>query len=343
MATEVPTIGLAQLVYADLLSGLTLSNPGFATYPPTLQDASAERLDDLAAEARASPDRRGQPPAGWRRVPSQFVHLGSAVRHAIAVDVSKSRLYVFEKHAGRAGAQARLLRVGRQARLLEERIEGDLRTPLGIYFITGSIARNRLAERFGAGALPLNYPKPPRPDPRPHGQRHLASRCRPHHLRAPTLATDGCVAVSNPDLRELSQWVNANQTPVVIADKLTWVEPSAVTTQQAAFMTRFNAWRDARQSKTDDLQAKFYATPRSTLGRRGSHPGRTAPARRSATCRFAERGGEEPVVLAWQDDDDIMVVTFTEATARDSQARLKRQYWLRKGGEWNIIYEAAIG
>ena len=23
--------------------------------------------------------------------------------------------------------------------------------------------------------------------------------------------------------------------------------------------------------------------------------------------------------------------------------RLKRQYWLRKGGEWNIIYEAAIG
>ena len=37
-----------------------------------------------------------------------------------------------------------------------------------------------------------------------------------------------------------------------------------------------------------------------------------------------------------------MIVTYTEAAKREPQGRLKRQYWLRQGGDWSIIFEGTI-
>ena len=342
LATDVPTFGLAQLVYADLLSSLTLGNPGFATYPPTLRDATPERLDDLTAEARARLTAAGsRPPVG--AVPSQFVYLGASVRYAIAVDVSKSRLYLFENTAdGVVLKRDYYASVGKLG--TSKRIEGDLRTPLGVYFITGSIAARKLAERYGSGALPLNYPNHLDQMRGRTGSGIWLHGVEPtNYTRAP-LATDGCVAVSNPDLREISQWVDPHQTPVVIAEKLDWVEPSPNAARHAEFMSRFNAWREARQSNEEGLRAMFYAAT-SGLASEASMP---AGALHQVRDDRARSGG--PViaiknlsVLAWKDEDEVMIVTFTEVARRDAAPRLKRQYWLRKGIDWNIIYEGKIG
>ena len=41
-----------------------------------------------------------------------------------------------------------------------KRLEGDLRTPLGVYFITSNLDPKSLKDFYGAGALPINYPNP---------------------------------------------------------------------------------------------------------------------------------------------------------------------------------------
>ncbi len=337
LANDVPTFGLAQLVYADLLSSMTLGSPGFATYPPTLHEASTERLDDLKAEARARIAAAGsRPPAG--SVPSQFVFLGSSVRHAMAVDVSKSRLYLFENTpAGPVLKRDYYASVGKLG--ISKRIEGDMRTPLGVYFITGSIAPRKLAERYGAGALPLNYPNHLDQVRGRTGRGIWLHGVEPANFTRAPLATDGCVAVSNPDLREISQWVEPNQTPVVIAEKLVWVDPSQASVQQAEFMGRFNAWREAHDARSDDIVARFYAASASQPGDASAPPGRDDHSHTAGPSVAVT----DVSVLAWKDEDDVMIVTYTEATRRDSQSHLKRQYWLRKGADWSIIYEATIG
>ena len=342
LATDVPTFGLAQLVYADLLSGLTLGTPGFATYPPTLRDAPAERLDDLTAEARARITAAGsRPPAG--SVPSQFVYLAPSVKFAMAVDVSKSRLYLFENTpAGPVLKHDYYASVGKLG--TSKRIEGDLRTPLGVYFITGALTTRKLAERFGSGALPLNYPNQLDQLRGRTGNGIWLHGVEPATFTRAPLATDGCVAVANPDLLEIKQLVNRQQTPMVIAEKLNWVAASQAPEQQAEFMQRFNAWREARQSQADSsLQQKFYSQTVHTPADASSPT--ASQAQRDERSRPA---GAAPVsvnnlsVLAWRDEDEVMIVTYTEAAKREPQGRLKRQYWLRQGGDWSIIFEGAI-
>ena len=341
LTDDVPTFGLAQLVYADLLSSLTLATPGYATYPPTLRDASAERLDDLTAEARARVTAAGsRPPAG--AVPSQFVFLSPSVHYAIAVDVSKSRLYLFENTA--SGPVLKRDYYASAGKLgSSKRSEGDLRTPLGVYFITGSVAPRRLAERYGAGALPLNYPNQlDQLRGRTGSGIWLHGVERASFTRAP-LATDGCLALSNPDLRELSPLINRQSTPVVIAESLQWVAASQVPDQQSDFMHRFEAWREARQSRASDLQEKFYSQT--------VHTPAAAASMFSTETLHPERAGASLTtvavnnlsVLAWHDEDDVMIVTYTETAQRESQGRVKRQYWLRQSGDWSIIFEGAIG
>jgi len=339
LSTDVPTFGLAQLVYADLLSGLTLGNPGFATYPPTLRDAPAERLDDLTAEARARVTAAGsRPPAGT--VPSQFVFLAPSVRFAMAVDVSKSRLYLFENSAhGPVLKHDYYASVGKLG--TSKRIEGDLRTPLGIYFITGALDARKLAERYGAGALPLNYPNQLDQLRGRTGSGIWLHGVEPATFTRAPLATDGCVAVSNPDLREISHLVNRQQTPVVIAETLTWVDPAKTPAQQADFMPRFNAWRDARLAKAQDLRQQFYSQTVHTPADASSATASQAQ-RDDRNWASAVVSVDNLSVLAWRDQDEVMIVTYTEAAKREAQGRLKRQYWLRQGGDWSIIFEGPV-
>jgi murein L,D-transpeptidase YafK len=337
LAEDVPTFGLAQLVYADLLSGMTLSTPGFATYPPTMSNATPERLDDLTAEARARITSAGsRPPAG--ALPSQFVYLAPSVHYAIAVDVSKSRLYLIENTpTGPVLKRDYYASVGKLG--ISKRTEGDLRTPLGVYFVTGSLAPGKIAERFGAGALPLNYPNRLDQIRGRTGSGIWLHGVEPASFTRAPLATDGCVALSNPDLRELSPLVDRQSTPVVIAESLTWVAASKMPDKQSDFMRRFEAWREARLAKADNLHDKFYSQ---TVHAAADAASAEAPRPERESAGRPPVSVENLSVLSWHDEDDVMIVTYTEAAKREPQGHVKRQYWMRQAGDWSIIFEGPI-
>jgi murein L,D-transpeptidase YafK len=85
--------------------------------------------------------------------------LSSRNKYALAVDASRSRLYMFEHQpAGLALMADFYISVGKAG--MGKEAEGDLRTPMGVYYITNSIAPKLLKDFYGAGALPINYPNP---------------------------------------------------------------------------------------------------------------------------------------------------------------------------------------
>jgi len=116
------------------------NNAGAKLAPDTLARAAAAQLKDLRDEAalrlKALSDR---PPA--QAVPDQFVALSNRHRHAIAVDTSRARLYLFENN----GSGPRLvadyyISVGKLG--VDKGSEGDQRTPLGDVVITGPTHTN---------------------------------------------------------------------------------------------------------------------------------------------------------------------------------------------------------
>ncbi|KAI5935472.1 Active breakpoint cluster region-related protein [Manis javanica] len=129
--------------------------------------------------------------------------LGASVRHAIAIDASKSRLYLFAHEAGGLRLVGDFyVSVGKLG--TDKWQEGDQRTPLGIYFVGRHIPGPRLPEFYGKGALTVNFPNdwdkavgrsgsgiwlhgsPPDQFSRARGQRWLpgAGQPRPHLAHA---------------------------------------------------------------------------------------------------------------------------------------------------------------
>ena len=335
LAADFPNFGLAQLVYADLLNTHSSPTEGFGAVNMPLRSEATERLRELVAEARARVGGVSQrPPLGT--VPAQFVRLDPSVRHAVAVDVSKSRLYLLENTpAGPVVIRDYYSSVGKLG--MAKQVEGDLRTPLGVYFVTGRIADARLRDpslddRYGAAALALNYPNQyDQMKGRTGSGIWLHGVSTALFSRAP-LATDGCVALTNPDLLEVTRYIERQETPVLIVEQIDWVAPASALQRQAGFMRTFDAWKQARSQADTAAALKFYATD---LNRKRGNS--------SAGMSTGAAAIDGVSVLTWKDDRDIVVVTFTESATGSARPRLKRQYWLEQSGKWQVVFEGSLG
>lgn len=337
-----PNFQLAHLVYADLLQansgrasaagrGLpeSLGPPDTATLLADLKRESQQRI-----KARLEP-----PPAG--HVPAQFLALASSVRHAIAVDASRSRLYLFENGAsGLKLVEDFYISVGKLG--VAKTLEGDQRTPLGVYFITSNLDRNTLTDFYGAGALPINYPNQLDARRGKTGSGIWLHGAPPNQFSRAPQSTDGCVVLSNADLTRLIRTVAIRSTPVVIAAKLDWVAPELAQRQAQDFEQAMNSWKAAKSSKDMARLLSFYTEDFNSYGR--TLPAWT-PVLQAELKRLAGRAVQikDLSFLHWKDEQETMVVTFAELAAGARTGMTKRQYWIRQPGkQWKIFFESTI-
>lgn len=344
-----PNFQLAQLVLGDLLTLQIRPVRLLGDVPDAKALTAAEQLDALRDESRrrlrALTER---PPEG--HIPTQFLALSSQSRHAIAIDASRSRLYLFENMAsqapeaiGQRSPQLRLLgdyyiSVGLSG--IEKVVEGDKRTPLGVYYITSSLNPSDLPDFYGVGALPINYPNPLDVHRGKTGSGiWLHGTPREQFVRAP-LASDGCVVMSNPDLQRLLSTVQIRTTPVIIAPELQWVEPTTLNKNREPFESALEAWRDLKsQGNLRELKGFYSDRFRSQSRNLAQWWPRVEDDLRTRGVRELEL--KEVSMLHWRDTEDTMVVTFSEHAAGQARGTTKRQYWIRESDQWKIIFEGA--
>jgi L,D-transpeptidase YnhG len=344
-----PNFHLAQLVLGDLLTLQTRPVRLLGDVPDAKASAAAEQLAVLRDESR----RRlraliERPPEG--HIPTQFLALAPQSRHAIAIDASRSRLYLFENTPpapsdapGLSSPRLRLLgdfyiSVGLSG--IEKTVEGDKRTPLGVYYITSNLDPAGLPDLYGVGALPINYPNPLDIQRGKTGSGiWLHGTPRAQFVRAPQ-ASDGCVVLSNPDLERLLSTVQIRTTPVVIAPTLQWTDPAALNAERQHFETALERWRMLKsQGRATELQG-FYADRFRSQGRNLAQwwPRVEAEIRANG---LRELELKDISVLHWRDSDDTMVVTFGEVAKGLTRGITKRQYWILEDNQWKIFFEGA--
>lgn len=148
---------------------------------------------------------------GWQAVISDH----SAVpAYLVAVDKSKQELAFFERRSPLRLARVFACTTGQAVG--DKIVQGDLKTPEGIYFVGHRIGSGLDFIKYGNEAYTLNYPNP-------------VDRLRKKtgygiwiHGRGETLTplqTEGCVSMNNEDLTHLSPALIPG-TPVALADTL---------------------------------------------------------------------------------------------------------------------------
>lgn len=339
LVNEVPNFQLAQLVYGDLLMSQSAPIEGFGSAAATSGSPGAAMVGQLQQEAQKRLHAlTTKPPAGT--VPRAFLMLAGTVRHAIAIDTSHSRLYLFENRAsGPVQIASYYVALGRLG--VGKSVESDLRTPLGIYFVTGRLDTRELDDFYGAGALPLNYPNE---HDRLHGRTGsdiwLHGVPSDQYSRPPS-STNGCIVLANDDLRRLWRDLAPVHTPVVITRGVDWVDPHSLTSLRKELLDALEGWRQARS--LGDLQRTLgYYAADYRVRDTNAPESRRAVERELLSSGPREREVKDASLLAWAEEGERVVISFTEHVRGNRAGTGRRQYWSRESGQWKIYSEGTV-
>ncbi len=335
-----PNFQLAQLVYGDLLAAQARPLRTLGDVPESEARAGASTLTELRQESLMRLKALRERPAPGT-IPSQFLALSPRNKHAIAVDASRARLYLFENtETGLKLLADYYISVGKSG--IEKNVEGDSRTPLGIYFVTSNLDPRSLKDFYGSGALPINYPNQLDLKRGKTGSGIWLHGTPPAQFARAPLASDGCVVLANPDLERIIRTVEVRSTPVVIANHLKWVAPQAAKADSKGFEEALQSWQQARSSGDMALLTRLYSSDFTSNGK--TLADWTVLLRGEADkIRGRSVQLKDLSYLRWTDSADTMVVTFGEVPNGARTGPVRRQYWIRQGKQWKIFFEGVIG
>lgn len=335
-----PNFQLAQLVYGDLLAAQSRPLRVLGDVSDAEARAGASSLAELRQESLMRLKALRERPAPGT-IPSQFLALAPRNKHAIAIDASRSRLYLFENTAtGLRLLGDYYISLGKSG--IEKSVEGDLRTPLGIYFVTSNLDPKSLKDFYGSGALPINYPNPLDIKRGKTGSGIWLHGTPPAQFSRAPLATDGCVVLANPDLERIIRTVEVRSTPVVIAQSLTWVAPHSIKADSKSFEDALNSWHKAKSGGDLAMLTSLYSSDFNSYGK--TRDDWTAVLRNEVEKRRGRTVQLKDLsYLRWTDSADTMVVTFGEVLSGSRTGPVRRQYWVRQGKQWKIFFEGVIG
>ena len=147
-----PNFKLAQLVKGDLL----MARAGKLNDIGGGSNAPRDKIDDLRDEARARLQRVASQ-ANTKLVPRFLWKLDTQQKYALVVDTSRATLFVYENINGEPRYVTDFyVTIGKLGS--DKLSKGDQRTPLGVYFVTADLPKNKLADMYGSGAYPISYP-----------------------------------------------------------------------------------------------------------------------------------------------------------------------------------------
>lgn len=334
-----PNYRLAHLIKGDLLLARKQPINTFGA----LNDAPADKVADLRAEAIARlAAYREKPPADF--VPRYLLQMQPDQRFAIVVDTKRSRLYLYENDL-KNGGQPRFVAdyYVTQGKLGAEKLaEGDKKTPVGVYHVTANLPRQKLADLYGNGAFPLNYPN--EWDKRQgRGGSGIWLHGTPSDTFArPPRASDGCVVLTNQDLDVVAKNLQVGLTPVIISNSVEWLSLDDWAKERSELNNSIDSWRADWESRDTERYLTHYSK-RFKAGEQDFAEFSAQKKQVNAGKEWIKLKIDNLSVFRNPGKEEVVVVTFDQdyrSNNLNNQMK-KRQYWLREGDQWKIIYEGS--
>lgn len=249
LSADFPTYIPAQVLYADLLA--LRSGQAHQIWRSDLSHALQSTHHELGLRQKSNFCR-----PQVNMLPAHVQQLGSHTKKILAIDTAKARLYALEHEQGQVRVVADYyVSVGRLG--VGKRLEGDEKTPHGIYTVTRRIEKRQLHDPFfGAGALPINYANPFDKRLGKTGFGIWFHGSPPNEPSRAVFASNGCIVLADSDMGELLRWTQPYTTPVVIASHIQWVTMPVKQTESASQQASSRLlWRENGQ----DVHVQFDA------------------------------------------------------------------------------------
>ena len=334
LVSDKPNFRLAHLIYGDLLA----SRAG----EPIAFEARSAQAESLLAEARQRwKHYRGH--EGAEFLPQPLLQLADSQDHALVVDLAGSRLFVFRNRDGRPELISdHYVSGGKNG--AHKQIQGDRKTPVGVYFVVDRLPGEELPDKYGPVAFPVDYPN--EWDVRlgrTGGGIWLHGVASSTYSRPP-LDSDGCVALSNEELELIAPLLREGSTPVIIGENIEWIGADDLAARRDGVRAALEDWRSDWESGEIARYLGHYSEEFRGRGmdKRDWDDYKTRVTR---SKQFIEVALEDVSMFEHPYEPGMLVVSFMQQYTSDSfssEAR-KRQYWRAEAdGRWRIISEENV-
>jgi murein L,D-transpeptidase YafK len=334
-----PNSKIGQLLLADLLA----ARAGKAKMIDQFQQENGQ-LQGLKDEILYRwKNHTGYRSADAGMVPANLVQLSPRQQHAIVVDASQARLFVYRNLGHETVLVADYyMTVGKEG--MGKTRQGDLRTPVGVYHVTTYLSGETLPPRYGPGAYPINYPNEIDKLKNRTGYGIWIHGTEPeNHNRIPR-ASDGCVSLSNDEFHDIEKYIKTDgSTAVIIGEEFNWTSTTALQKQRAMLGDVLNQWKEDLENTDNSKFLNHYAF-------KGVHNQKTGIKSWTDHHKHLRQVAASLVInirnlsiLSYPGDHEIVVMSFDQEYLSDSyhSSAPKTLYWQKQADNfWRIIHES---
>jgi murein L,D-transpeptidase YafK len=266
-------------------------------------------------------------------VPDSFLYFSPQNQcHALLVEKASQRAYLYQSTSLAHPFRTYPCSTGENSGPKSER--NDKRTPEGIYYVTNSFKEQELASVYGVRAFPIDYPSPLDQE-----LRRMGYGIWIHGTNEPLKPrdTNGCIVFRNRDILELSRYISEWQTPIIITQKITFVEEQRIQREGAEVKKLVMEWLKAWRESQVERYMSFYGKDFVAQGRNW-HQWRAYKKRLSKKYDKIDISINDLQIFR---ENGVVLARFTQTYKADGffSNGMKRLYLLKKSPEWKITYE----
>jgi murein L,D-transpeptidase YafK len=185
------------------------------------------------------------------------VILSDHIANVVVVDLSKGLFSLLEHKDGDLSlVKTVATSIGKEG--FDKFYEGDKKTPIGIYKITGYKPDETIAAKYGVGAFPLNYPNIWDQKRSRTGSGIWIHGMYKNMTSRPKRDSDGCVVLNNNDLHSIFDQLLDTNTPVILAESAP-LDTVIQTDSNDGFRNVFNSWISTWESRDVEKYLDFYS------------------------------------------------------------------------------------
>ncbi len=332
-----PTSKVAHLMYADMLLAhiQPLKSIGLGL------DSSTTEIENLRSEL-VKRFNHNQSHQYNNLIPADVLLLANKQPYIIIADMTEARVYVFRNEQGMPVYETDFfLTIGLKG--FGKSVQGDQKTPLGVYHFINYIDGKELPDLYGTGAFPINYPNIwDRKLKRTGNGIWLHGTPSYTYNRAPQ-ASNGCFVMSNDDMRRIDRYISTDiSTPVLLVKNISWINTEQWQAQQIKALQNFSLWQKDWESLDHDQLMTHYSLDYLVDGRNYKQiAGHKKWVNRKKEYIHMEYSNLS--IFKYPGETNLRLLQFTQDYKSNNYNSIseKELYWTKDDDEvWRIVFES---
>ena len=276
-----------------------------------------------------------------QKIPASILEMGSD-KYVFVGEATTGRFFVFGNNNGQPYlVKDYYMTIGKEG--YGKQVEGDNKTPLGLYSVTHEIDGKRLPDLYGSGAFPVDYPNKVDAWRKRTGYGiWLHGTPSDTYSRAP-LASEGCFVLSNSDYEDVAPYIREVGRPrVLLVETINWLTPEEHQKRKQDYLAVLQQWVAGWESLDIEQYLSFYDKELFNFGKGNFSSWAERKRNITKNKKYIQLSLGLQSMYLYPGEENMFTVDFKQNYLSNNYQGTsdKTLYWKKSDdGKWKIIYE----